>query len=178
MTHRVETQHADNLELHQDSQSACGDSDSKLDDMKVDTHGAPASVVNLKLELISESKEQPCHIHNPTDSSHKVAEPKFQNTTFKDILETKESVSGSNKFPQNKIPVRCLKGHYNQSDAILLGTPKLLISSESAREALSVLYAFFHTMEPNLSFIPCINELRCFGYFTHDFDTCSFVAQI
>lgn len=33
-------------------------------------------------------------------------------------------------------------------------------------------------MDPDLTFQPSMKELRCQGYFTNDFDTCSFIAQI
>jgi len=177
MNDRVEAQYDDNRELHQDSQLAYGNSGSKIDDVKVETHGAPNRVVNSNLELITELKEEQFHMHNPTVNSRNVPESKLQKTTFNEILTTNESGSGRNKIPNN-IPVRWLNGHYSQSDAILLGTPNLTVTSESAREALRVLYSLLRTMEPNVTFQPCMTELRCFGYFTYDFDTCSFVAQI
>jgi hypothetical protein len=51
-------------------------------------------------------------------------------------------------------------------------------SSESARDALRNMYTVFQAWEPNLTYQPCMNDYKCRGYYTHNFDTCSFVAQI
>jgi len=82
------------------------------------------------------------------------------------------------KIPLHKFPIRCLRGHFCEANSIILTLPKPESETESISEALRVVYRDFLSMEPDLTFRPNENELRCRGYFTHDFDTCSFIAQI
>jgi len=175
----AEAKYNDTQELQHDSQSAYGDSDSKVDDIKVDTHLALPHKVTVKLELSTELKEEQFNIQRPTGSNLKITETTSEKTILNEKLTSNKSLSAKIKSPlQNKIPVRCLKGHYCRAHAILLGTVNSTVSSQSAQKALRVVYSLFQTMEPDLTFQPCTKELRCLGYFTYDFDTCSFVAQI
>jgi len=82
------------------------------------------------------------------------------------------------KIPLHKFPIRGLSGHFCEANSIILTPPKQESETESISEALRVVYLDFLSMEPDLTFRPNENELRCRGYFTHDFDTCSFIAQI
>jgi len=178
MNDRIDAKYDDNHELHQHSRSVYCDSDFRIDDSTVDVHGAPSHVVNFNHEEITKDKEKQFQMQNPTGTSNEVTEPTLEKTILKKIP-TRKAVSGTHKTQiLNKFPVRCLEGYYCQANAILLGTPKSTVSLESVRGALCVVYAFFDTMEPDLTFQPCMHELRCLGYFTHDFDTCIFVLQI
>jgi len=150
------------------------------DDIKVDTHGTQSRIFDSTPALVTGHVEEQLCILNETGTSNNVTKPVMESVIFKEVLPTKknEMPVRNAMVPLKKIPVRCLKGHYCRTNAILLGTPKSTITSASAWESLLVVYEFFGAMDPDLTFKPSKKELRCQGYYTHDFDTCSFITQI
>jgi len=76
------------------------------------------------------------------------------------------------------MPIRVLSTPFNQSNAILLTISSLAAAAANVREAFSVVYTLFQSMAPDLTFQPNNKDLRCRGYYTRDFDTCVFEAQI
>jgi len=115
--------------------------------------------------------------HNRVD--YKVGGHSFNSTLLERRLSSKENVRKCiDEIPFHKFPIRCLRGYFFEANSIILTLPKPKSGTETISEALRVVYLVFQSMEPDLTFRPSENELRCRGYFTYDFDTCSFLAQI
>lgn len=87
--------------------------------------------------------------------------------------------SGVIQFPRlDDMPILVLNTPFAQGNAILLIIQNQMAAASSVREAFRIVYTMFQSMAPDLTFQPNRKDLRCRGYYTRDFDTCTFEAQI
>jgi len=74
--------------------------------------------------------------------------------------------------------IRVLKTPFNKGNAILLLISNLATPAANVREAFKVVYTLFQSMTSDLTFQCNKKYFRCRGYYTKDFYTCTFEAQI
>jgi len=79
--------------------------------------------------------------------------------------------------PKN-LAIRVLKTPFNKSDAVLLNISSLVDPTAKVRHAFKDVYTLFESMAPSLTVQMNKKYFRCRGYYTRDFETCIFDAQI
>jgi len=80
-------------------------------------------------------------------------------------------------LPRN-LGIRVLKTPFNKGHAVLLNISSMVDPVANVRHAFNVVYTLFESMAPCLTVQMNRKYFRCRGYYTRDFDTCIFEAQI
>merc|ERR1719233_1670773 len=79
--------------------------------------------------------------------------------------------------PRN-LAIRVLKTPFNKGHAVLLNISSLVDPTANVRHAFNEVFTLFESMAPSLTVQMNKKYFRCRGYYTRDFDTCIFEAQI
>jgi len=85
---------------------------------------------------------------------------------------------GTNLPLFSNMTIRVLKTPFNKGNTILLLISNLATPAANVREAFKVVYTLFESMAPDLTFQCNKKYFRCRGYYTKNFYTCTFEAQI
>jgi len=135
-------------------------------------------VVETTETLEDELPKSVITIHNQVRGlkiSEQVSEHKFRGA-FPVGYSVKNEVTN---LPQPRnLAIRVLKTPFNKGHAVLLNISSLVDPTANVRRAFNEVFTLFESMAPNLTVKMNKKYFRCRGYYTRDFDTCIFEAQI